>query len=339
MSADEKRVWGIHTLDDLLFLKQDVIAIGWREIGDLSLIEPTREAFKEKYAATYLSEKKMQIAVGAGMLYRFVHEMQINDYVIFPSKKNREVNIGIITGEYYHDDTAREYVQQRKVKWLKSLPRTAFTQGALYEIGSALSLFSVRNYADEFLAALEKGFKGVSSMDAAEDDATVAATASEIKETTRDFILKELSRKMKGYPMEEFVADLLRAMGYRADVSPQGGDSGIDITAYKDELPPRILVQVKSHDGDVKEQTIMSLKGAMREGDYGLFVTLSDYTKNAQKYLNNTPIIRGINCDELVELILKYYDHLSEKHRKMIPLEMVYIPMVTTDGGVKGNNG
>lgn len=263
--------------------------------------------------------------------------MQIDDYVVFPSKSNREVNIGIIVSEYYHDETAKEYVQQRKVKWLKSLPRTAFTQGALYEIGSALSLFSVKNYADEFLSALEKGFKGVSSMDSAEDDATVAATASEIKETTRDFILKELSRKMKGYPMEEFVADLLRAMGYRTDVSPQGGDSGIDITAYKDELPPRILVQVKSHDGDVKEQTIMSLKGAMREGNYGLFVTLSDYTKNAKKYLSNTPIIRGINGDELVELILKYYDHLTEKHRKMIPLQMVYIPMVTTDEGEKAH--
>lgn len=61
-------------------------------------------------------------------------------------------------------------------------------------------------------------------------------------------------------------------MGYRCAVSPQGGDSGIDITAYKDELPPRILVQVKSQDGDIKETTIQSLKGAMREGDYGLLL-------------------------------------------------------------------
>ena len=37
--------------------------------------------------------------------------------------------------------------------------------------------------------------------------------------------------------------------------------------------------------GDIKETTIQSLKGAMREGDYGVFVTLSDYTKNAKKYL------------------------------------------------------
>lgn len=143
--------------------------------------------------------------------------------------------------------------------------------------------------------------------------------------------MKELSRNLKGYDLEEFVANLLRAMGYRTIVSPHGGDSGIDITAYKDELPPRILVQVKSQDSDIKETTIQSLKGAMREGDYGLFVTLSSYTKNAQKYLDSTPIIRGINGSELVELVLKYYDLLDEKYRKMIPLKLVYIPVPKQD--------
>lgn len=192
-------------------------------------------------------------------------------------------------------------------------------------MGSALSLFAVKNYASEFLSALDSGFKPTIS--AAEDDESVAATADEIIESTRDFILKELSKNLKGYDFEEFVADLLRAMGYRTTVSQHGGDSGIDITAYKDELPPRILVQVKSQDSDIKESLIQSLKGAMREGDYGLFVTLSNYTKNATKYLESTPIIRGINGTELVDLILKYYDKLGQKYRKMIPLKMVYIPV------------
>ena len=182
----------------------------------------------------------------------------------------------------------------------------------------------MKNYAEEFLAALDKGFKKTAA--ASDEDETVGATADDIIESTKDFILKELSRNLKGYALEAFVADLLRAMGYRATISPQGGDSGIDITAYKDELPPRILVQVKSQDGDIKETYIQSLKGAMREGDYGLFVTLSNYTKNAQRYLESTPIIRGINGTELVDLILKYYEDLDIKYRKMIPLKMVYIP-------------
>ena len=203
------------------------------------------------------------------------------------------------------------------------LPRTRFSQGALYEVGSALTFFAVKNYADEYLAALSKDFKKTGSG----EDETVAATADEIMESTKDFILKELSRQLKGYDLEGFVAELLSAMGYRVKVSPKGGDSGVDITAYKDELPPRILVQVKSQDSDIRETTIQSLKGAMREGDYGLFVTLSDYTANAKKYLDSTPIIRGINGSELVDLTLKYYDQLGEKYRKMIPLKLVYIPV------------
>lgn len=322
---EEKKIWGIHTQDDNLFLHENVIAIGWREMGDLRALGDTREAFKERYVEVYPDAKKGNIAAGAGMLFRFMHEAQVGDYVVFPSKSNRRINIGTIESDYVYQGDAYQYVQQRKVKWLKHLPRTSFSQGALYEIGSFLSFFSVKNYADEFFAALDKNFKMIVADDS--DDESVGATAEDIVESTKDFILKELSKKLKGYDLELFVADLLQAMGYRTTVSSHGGDSGIDIIAYKDELPPRILVQVKSGDGDIKEETIQSLKGAMREGDYGLFVTLSDYKRNAQKYLDSTPIIRGINGTELVDLILKYYKDLSVKYRKMIPLKMVYIPV------------
>lgn len=322
-TTEKIKVWGIHSLDDNLFLKNNVIAIGWSEMGDLSKIPANREAFKERYANVYNNATKGSIATGAGMLYRFRYEMQIGDYVVFPSKSNREVNIGTIESDYLYDSTQIEYQQMRKVKWIKSFSRMKFTQGALYEIGSALTLFSVKNYKNEFLNVLgDKSYNHSTSV-----DPTIEVTADEIIENTKDFILKELSRQLKGYDLENFIADLLRAMGYRTIVSPQGGDSGIDITAYKDELPPRILVQVKSQDSDIKEATIQSLKGAMREGDYGVFVTLSNYTKNAQKYLDNTPIIRGINGIELVDLILKYYVDLSPKYRKIIPLKRVYIPV------------
>ena len=329
MADVEQRVWGIHTLNDNIFLKNEIIAIRWEEMGDLSLISADRDSFKEKYAQVYPDAKKGSVATSAGMLYRFCHEVQIGDYIVYPSKIDRMINIGQVTGDYKYVPDTPEYVQQRNVKWLKHIPRTYFSQGALYEIGSAMTFFAVKNYADEFLAALDKGFKKSSA--ASDEDDTVGATADDIIESTKDFILKELSRNLKGYALEEFVADLLRAMGYRTTVSAHGGDSGIDITAYKDELPPRILVQVKSQDSDIKETTIQSLKGAMREGDYGLFVTLSNYTKNAQKYLESTPIIRGINGTELVDLILKYYEHLDDKYQKMIPLKKVYIPVSKED--------
>ena len=263
------------------------------------------------------------------MLFRFLYEVKEGDYVVYPSKMDHRINIGIIEGPYFYDPTEIKYPQKRKVKWIKSLPRTAFSQGALYEVGSALSLFTIKNYAYEFIEALNDDFSKHPILN--ETDTTVWATADEIIQSTKDFILKELYHQLKGYDLEELTGNLLEAMGYRVKLSPHGGDSGVDIQAYKDELPPRILVRVKSTDSDIKEQTIMSLKGAMREGDYGLFVTLSHYTKNAQKYLANTPIIRGMDGDEFVGLILKYYEQLDEKYRKMIPLKMVYIPVVNPE--------
>ena len=311
MTEEAKTIWGIHSYDDNLFLKKSTLGLGWANIGDLSTIEPTREAFKVRYAEAFPEDKPAAIPGSAGMLFRFLYEMKEGDYVVFPSKSNRMINIGVVDGPYvYNPSYANEphgYVQQRKVKWLKHLPRTAFSQGALYEFGAAQSLFTVKNYADEVMAALEPGFKALASLSIEVDDETIGATADEIKQSTIDFILKTLSRDLKGYSLEGFVADLLQAMGYRTTVSKKGGDSGIDIVAYKDELPPRILVQVKSKDGNVSETTIQSLKGAMREGDYGLFVTLSSYTKNAQKYLDSTPIIRGIDGTALAELFAEMY--------------------------------
>ena len=73
MANEEKKIWGIHTQDDNLFLKGNVIAIGWHEMGDLSLIDANRDAFKDKYIQAYPDAKKGSIATAAGMLYRFCY--------------------------------------------------------------------------------------------------------------------------------------------------------------------------------------------------------------------------------------------------------------------------
>lgn len=97
MAAANKTVWGIHTMDDPLFLNQNLIAIGWEEMGNLSAINTSRDAYKEKYIAVYPDAKKGSIATSAGMLYRFVHEVQEGDYVVFPSKIDRMMRISLTT--------------------------------------------------------------------------------------------------------------------------------------------------------------------------------------------------------------------------------------------------
>lgn len=324
---EEINVWGFHNPieHEEKLIKENIIAMSWKELDDLSKIEPkTREGFSKYYEKIYPGSKKMSVAQCVGQLYRFLHEVKINDYIVFPTKYNRLINIGQVKSEYYYDEKEEHYVNKRKVKWIKSFPRTMFSQGALYEVGSFLTIFKIKNYSNEFLDVLAGKINNTSL----ENDESVAITSEAIIENTKDYVIKSLSKNYKGYDLESVVADLLNAMGYKTKVSQRGGDRGKDIIAYKDELPPRIIVQVKSQDGDIDESTVQSLKGAMREVDYGLFVTLSDYTKNAKKYLDGMPIIKSINGSELVDLILKYYDLMSEEFKDTIKLKKVFIPVI-----------
>jgi len=324
-------LWGIHagrTGDaNTLFLKKNVIAVGWDRVGDLSKIQPEREDFKARVARAYPENKPGSIPLSAGQLFRFVHEMKPGDMVLYPSKNDRVVHIGRIEGNYqYAPDVSSGYPNMRSVKWLKSLPRTAFSQGALYEIGSAMSLFQVKTYTDEFLSALENKPVDVAKP---EEDETVAYVAENIEQTTRDFVLKRLAQKMKGHPLAHFVAHLLQAMGYRTRISLPGPDGGVDIIAHKDELgfePPIVKVQVKSVEGSTGEPQVSGLYGKVDKGEFGLFVTLGTFTNQAITFARNKSNLRLIDGDELVDLILQHYEQFDSRYKGLLPLKHVYIP-------------
>ncbi len=337
MKPVEPNLWGIHagkTGDaDSLFLKKHCIAIGWTRIGDASTIKPDRESFKAKVAALYADAKPGAIPNYAGQLFRFVHEMKPGDLVIYPSKRDRQVHLGRIEGGYEYDAKSEiGYPHRRKVTWLKDVPRTHFSQGALYEIGSAMSLFLVKNYADEYRAALES--KAVAPVPVAQDE-SVAAVAEDIEETTRDFVLKRLAQQLKGHPFADFVAHLLNAMGYRTRVSPEGPDGGIDIVAHKDELgfePPIIKVQVKSSEGSIGQPDVSALYGNVGPQEFGLLVTLGRFTPQAKTFAKSRSNLRLVDGEDLVKLVFDHYDQFDARYKGVLPLKRVYVPEVIEGG-------
>jgi len=324
----EQVIWGIHpgkhgAAEDL-FVRRKVIAIGWSNMGDLSQWAD-RDAYKAAFAETYPDEKPGAIPTKAGQLYRFVQEMQIGDLVVCPLKLAREVRIGRVVGEYQHAlDVDPRYPNMRKVEWLKSVPRTSFSQGALYEMGSALTLFQIRSYADEVMAILEG-----TPREPVDEDEEIADITSDIEEQTRDFVLKQLARKLKGHPFSAFVAHLLEKMGYKTRVSAPAPDRGIDIIAHRDELgfePPLVKVQVKSSEGSVGEPAVSALYGKVGDKEFGLLVTLGTFTRQAVDFAFSKGNLRLIDGDELVDLIFDYYDELDPRYKGMIPLKRVYVP-------------
>ncbi|BAW00243.1 restriction endonuclease [Lysobacter enzymogenes] len=329
-------MWGIHagrTGDaDALFLKQGCIAIGWAAMGDLSSLSADREAFKQRYVQAYPEAKKGGIATVSGIPYRFLHEMKTGDLVIYPSKQDKLVHIGRVEGGYqYLPAKDHGYPHRRNVSWLRQVPRLQFTQGALYEIGSALSLFQVKSYAEEFRAAVEGKSGDAVSVD---EDATVAVVSEEIEDTTRDFVLKRLAQEFKGLPLEDFVVHLLQCMGYHARKT-RVNEPSVDVIAHKDHLgiePPIIKVQVKSSSSTVSDKDVSALYGKLSPGEYGLFVTLGGYSPACRNFEQGKGNLRLIDGDELVDLIFVHYEQFDARHKGLLPLRRIYVPQVLDNG-------
>lgn len=329
-----EKLWGIHMPDWLgeLALEQNFIAINWAEVGNLSDIGNTREEFKAKLGKVYPGYKQGTIPVVAGVLFRFSKELTKGDYILFPSKHNRYVNIGQIKNDYYYQpiqDDEDDYPNRHEVEWLGHFPRSMFSQASLNEIGSAITLFKIKNHKTEFLAKIGKS-EVIEDDDISQDDDTAMQTAiNNAEDTAEDFIIKRLHNNLSGYEFEYFIAHLMACMGYTTRVTEASADGGVDVIAHNDKLgiePPIIKIQCKRIINVIDESKVRDLAGTLGEGEYGLFITLGTYSKSARVFERNKPKLRLIDGEQLVELIMQYYGNLSPKYRTMLPLKQIYIP-------------
>ena len=130
--------------------------------------------------------------------------------------------------------------------------------------------------------------------------------------------------------MQELVAGLLRAMGYKTRISPGGSDRGKDIVASPDGLgfeDPRIIVEVKHREAAMGSQEIRSFLGGRHDHDKGLYVSTGGFTKDARYEAERGRIpITLMDLDDLVKALLEHYEQLDVEMQRLIPLRKVYWP-------------
>jgi len=278
--ASNPTVWGIHMgahvsdrpIDD------GYVAIGWTAMGDLRKISSNRDAFKAALVVAYPDKKAGAIPVDAGTMFKFLHEIEAGDIVVYPSKYDRMVNIGRVKGEaVYVEGDSDEYPNRQKVEWLGHFPRDRFSQAALHEIGSFVTLFRVRRYANEFLSKVDLATVPSADTipdaqdDLTDDDTATVSAALQAEVSTSDFVIKRLMSELSGHQFEEFMAHLLECMGYTARVTSKSGDGGVDVIAHMDPLgfqPPIVKVQCKRTTGQTPRPDVDQLLGTLGDGEY-----------------------------------------------------------------------
>jgi restriction system protein len=150
----------------------------------------------------------------------------------------------------------------RRVTWTQQVQRDALSTTTRYALGSIATLFRASPEASEELRARAKpiGSATVSLTPVApsdEPETPEGVLREEVREKSEQFIEDRISA-LDWQHMQELVAGILRAMGYRTQVSSAGADRGIDIFASPDGLglqEPRIFVEVKHRASTMSNST------------------------------------------------------------------------------------
>lgn len=330
-----RQVWMVRAGRDSAFidefLSRQMVAIGWSKLGDVSNVH-SREQFGQLVEQAWPENNKFQNSASAGQIYRFREEIVSGTTVVTYDSNRRIYHLGTVTGDYaYHPEYDPELVHTKAVRWDREISRDVLSAGTKNSLGAISTIFCLSDEAAKELLSLAQGGQAVQMADSVENE---IEGESEVRRDTEEralgFLQDKLS-KLDWDEMQELVAGVLRAMGYKTRVSPAGPDRGRDIIASPDGFgfqPPRIVVEVKHRKGTMGAPEVRSFVGGLRQNDNGLYVSTGGFTREARYEADRTnQNLTLMDADDLGKAIVEHYDRMDSEARTLLPLKKIYWPV------------
>lgn len=313
------------------FKEKNIIGLGFNEIGDVSKAN-TLEEIKDLYRKAYPSKNEQAVGINSSQIYNFLNNFKEGDYVISYDPKERMYYIGRIIGDYEYNEKLIEkgYNKIRKVNWIKTISRDDFSISTKNSLGPRQTIFKIKDENKEEILSILKGEK-ITPEKLSESEETLETIMENTIERSHEFI-KDKMMDLDWEEMQELIAGILRAMGYKTIITGIGSDRGKDIVASIDGLGlegSKIKIEVKHRNKSIGAPDIRNFIGGLREGQKGLYVSTGGFTKEAsyEAERSNYPLTL-VDADMIVDLITQYYDNFDIETRSLIPLKKIYWPVV-----------
>lgn len=318
------------------FLSRKIVAIGWSEAGNF-VETNSKDELTRRIKAAYPDRTDRQIEVSVGQIWRFLRELKIGDDILTYDPSTRLYHLGIIEGEpRYKPDEIPSLPVQRVVKWGNSVSRDDLSTRAKGKLGAILTLFLVESQTVQELETIAEGRQSLVPQQAYAPTGIVtdAESAADPLDNLQEQAIERIKDRLLSLDweeMQEMVASLLRALGYRTLVSPAGPDRGKDIVASKDGFgfePPRIVVEVKHRRGAMGAPEIRAFLGGRHAQDRGLYVSTGGFTREAHFEAERASTVTHLmSLDDLARALTDNYEQLDERGRALLPLMRIYWPI------------
>lgn len=308
------------------WMSQGIASIGWSSLGDPRSYNSKSELTHK--ADQVFSERKPKSRISwVNQVWRFSREIKNGDRVISFSREKREYIVGTVVDEHCFNTTLGnpDYPNIVRVNWeSQTINRDALSQAAKNSLGSTLTVFRVDDWGSEFERLLNDPNSITESI----------AEEQQEEEIIEDLVGKALLMiedkvaKLNPWEMQELVGGLLQAMGYNVQISPKGPDGGVDVLAFKDAFgfeKPIIKVQVKHRKSTSSAPEVQQLLGANPLDANSLFVSTGGFTSQAEAVAKHNSV-RLVDLEDLVRLVVKWYENMPNDTRALLPLQKIYVP-------------
>ncbi|WP_246744783.1 restriction endonuclease [Methylocystis sp. Sn-Cys] len=316
------------------FRQQSIVAIGWGDVGPATQIMD-KSGLWEQVKKARPEMRDQAVSMSAGQIWRFAKEMKIGDRVVTYDPRARFYLCGTIAGEceFFPDAESKELFNRRQVNWVHEKGRDDLSVAAQNSLGAISTIFLIPPAVSDELWSLAPTENSAAEImpDSKESIASFDPSADQIGELASEKI-KDRIAKLSWSEMQQLVAALLQAMGYKTTVSPAGTDRGKDILASPDGFgfqEPRIAVEVKHRPGTrIGAPEIRSFVGGRRPHECGLYVSTGGFSQEAYYEAERSTIpLTLIDFEKLVAAVLINYPAFDERTRQLLPLQQIYWPL------------
>lgn len=316
-------------LDD--FISKGMVTIGGERTGDLNQY-PDKKALLKRISELNPDWKPGKLGMWGSQCYKFANALKSGDQVLTYDPQARVYHIGALTGSYgFKSGILGDHPNYWPVEWIGKVSRDDLSTSTKNSLGAISTLFQI---PEDAAIEIEKVLHGkTTKLSPEEDDRDIPESdlLEDIEARALEFI-KDQVTKLDWDEMQELVAGILRAMGYKTRVSPSGADRGKDIIASPDGFGfenPRIVVEVKHRcSSSMGSQEIRSFLGGRHQNDKGLYVSTGGFTKDAYYEAERANIpLTLMNLDDLVRTLLEHYDNLDLETKQLVPLKKLYWPL------------
>lgn len=126
------------------FLRWSVVALSDPGLGDLKRLAASRDAFRAAYSMANPTKASASVSGIAGKFFRFVHEVEVGDLVLYPAIPDRKIYICRVEGGYvFRSGKGVGLRHQRRVRWIGTIVGSDLSESARRELGAARTFFRV----------------------------------------------------------------------------------------------------------------------------------------------------------------------------------------------------